>query len=229
MKKGGYSAMDRRVKERLVGAALLMVLAVLIVPELLSGPKRVPQEATSAPATLAEPIRNVTVDLATNKEAPAEDLPASSADAVASGVAAQEPPPSLATLQAQQPQASSPSSPSVPQAPSPVENPPSAPTLNPATPRGAAPRAPASHDLGQADGTHRHWAAQIGTFASRANAEKLEHQLKAQNFPAYIVSGGDSRSPLYRVRVGPMADRATAEHVIAKLHKEGHTASVVVP
>ena len=30
--------MDRRVKERLVGASILVVLVVLIVPELLSGP-----------------------------------------------------------------------------------------------------------------------------------------------------------------------------------------------
>ena len=32
--------MDRRVKERLVGATILVVLIVLIVPELLSGPDR---------------------------------------------------------------------------------------------------------------------------------------------------------------------------------------------
>ena len=31
--------MDRRVKERLIGASILVVLIVLIVPELLSGPK----------------------------------------------------------------------------------------------------------------------------------------------------------------------------------------------
>ena len=31
--------MDRRVKERLVGATILGVLIVLLVPELLSGPK----------------------------------------------------------------------------------------------------------------------------------------------------------------------------------------------
>ena len=34
--------MDRRVKERLVGASILVVLIVLIVPELLSGPAPAP-------------------------------------------------------------------------------------------------------------------------------------------------------------------------------------------
>ena len=36
--KADTSSMDRRVKERLVGASILVVLIVLIVPELLSGP-----------------------------------------------------------------------------------------------------------------------------------------------------------------------------------------------
>src|ERR1700688_4884165 len=39
------SCMDRRVKERLVGASILVVLIVLIVPELLSGPPAPPAAA----------------------------------------------------------------------------------------------------------------------------------------------------------------------------------------
>lgn len=239
MKKGWSSFMDRRVKERLVGATILMVLAVLIVPELLSGPKRAPKVAPPTQSTVSEPVRNVTVDLTTNKQAPAEDDTASAAapssqaetdsvvtsDASASQApmpqAAHEPvtPPSIATLQAQQP---------APQGSLAVENSPSIPKSAPPSSKNSAPHA-VSRDLGQADGSHHRWAAQIGSFASRANAEKLEHQLKAQSFSAYIVSSGAGRSLLYRVRVGPMPDRAAAERVIAKLHKEGHTASVVTP
>ena len=57
--------MDRRVKERLIGATILVVLIVLIVPELLSGPKRraPPRAALSLPV----PTRSVSVDLATSK------------------------------------------------------------------------------------------------------------------------------------------------------------------
>src|SRR5271169_5795364 len=58
--------MDRRVKERLIGASILVAIVVLVVPELLSGPKiGAPPPAPNA--ITPEPIRNVTVDLATSK------------------------------------------------------------------------------------------------------------------------------------------------------------------
>src|SRR5712671_3489548 len=77
--------MDRRVKERLVGASILVVLVVLIVPELLSGPPApAPARAGAGlPMSAPEPVRNVTVDLATSKAPtpePAAEAPASSAE-----------------------------------------------------------------------------------------------------------------------------------------------------
>ena len=66
---GGNCVMERRVKERLLGASILVALIVLIVPELLSGPKPaapvVPRLTLSTSAPQA--VRNVTVDLATSK------------------------------------------------------------------------------------------------------------------------------------------------------------------
>src|SRR6202011_5250019 len=73
MKQGGSSLMDRRVKERLVGATILVALIVLIVPELLSGPKpRMTAVQPSSSAGPSEAVRNVTVDLTTSKATPAE-------------------------------------------------------------------------------------------------------------------------------------------------------------
>src|SRR5271170_4227962 len=75
------SSMDRRVKERLVGASILVVLIVLIAPELLSGPATGPV-SPKLPVSAPEPVRNVTVDLATSKapapEPAVEAAPASS-------------------------------------------------------------------------------------------------------------------------------------------------------
>src|ERR1700684_4544940 len=93
--------MDRRVKERLVGASILAVLIVLVVPELLSGPAPVP--ATSRlPVSAPEPVRNVTVDLATSKApepSPLDDPAASGAvtsGATASSVVASDAAPAAA-------------------------------------------------------------------------------------------------------------------------------------
>ena len=73
------------------------------------------------------------------------------------------------------------------------------------------------------------WAVQLGSFASRANADKLVHQLKAQGFSVYVVSGGSGAAARYRVRIGPMADRSAATQAVAKLQSLGHTASFVPP
>jgi len=53
--------MDTRLKERLVGAVALVLIVVLVVPELLTGPRKTsPPAATEAPAQ----VRTVVVDLA---------------------------------------------------------------------------------------------------------------------------------------------------------------------
>src|SRR5688572_11676845 len=57
----GYSSrMDSRAKQRLTGAVILVALFVLLVPELLTGPKNPPSGA-GAPAD--EGLRRYTIDL----------------------------------------------------------------------------------------------------------------------------------------------------------------------
>jgi cell division protein FtsN len=67
---------------------------------------------------------------------------------------------------------------------------------------------------------------QLGSFASRANADRLAHQLKGQGFAA-SVSQGTSGRHLYRVRVGPVHDRAAATQLLSKLNAAGHSGSIV--
>jgi DedD protein len=173
--------MDRRVKERLVGASILAVLIVLIVPEFLSGP--VAPTAPKLPALQPEPVRNITVDLSTSKAPEPEPVvdAASSAQPAETRSAAAAPAPTLPATAAR-----------------------------PVTSAGA-------------------WAVQLGSFASRANADKLMRQLKNQGFAVYVVPGGSGASVRYRVRVGPMADRGAAAQAVAKLKLLGHTASFVPP
>ena len=67
---------------------------------------------------------------------------------------------------------------------------------------------------------------QLGSFASRPNAERLAQQLKGQGFAA-SVSQGTSGRHLYRVRVGPAHDKAAAAQLQGKLKAAGHTGAVV--
>jgi DedD protein len=191
--------MDRRVKERLVGAVILLALIVSIVPELLPGPA--PSPAAAKPAISPEPVRNITVDLATSK-APE----AGAADAV-------------------EPHSAAPASAAPNAAPNPAGAPPAAPPAHLET---AAP-APTSQASGAKPKAAGAWAVQLGSFASRANADKLMHQLRAQGFAVYLVPGGSGAGVRYRVRVGPMTDRGAAAQVVAKLKSLGHPASFVPP
>ena len=191
--------MDRRVKERLIGASIVVVLIVLVVPELLSGPKS-PVLSAPHPAAAPEPTRNVTVDLATSK-APANSevepagtpgTPASPASAVSVAKGGEAVP--------------APSATAPPATPAAVETAVSSPIST---------RAP--------------WAVQLGSFANRANADNLSRLLKGQGFPVYVLPGGSGTSVRYRVRVGPLADRDSAERTAAKLKSIGHVSSLVAP
>jgi DedD protein len=198
--------MDRRVKERLVGASILVALIVLIVPELLSGPT--PSAVSPTPPVSApEPIRNVTVDLAPSKAmVPAAEV----------AIASSARPPDSPNGKAAGGDTTSGASAGAAAAPTvPLE------TAAPPPTSAAAAAKPAM--VGHA------WAVQLGSFASRDNADKLLRQLRAQGFSVFILSGGSGSSLRYRVRIGPMADRGAAAQEVAKLKSMGHAASIVPP
>jgi DedD protein len=200
--------MERRVKERLIGASILVALIVLVVPELLSGPKPAARPATlpaTLPATAPEPTRNVTVDLATSKAPANPDVDAAAPSAPASASPSTAPAPATPGVATPGVATPAPQAPT-PQAPAPVES--SAPP--PISSRAA-------------------WAVQLGSFANRPNADKLARQLKGQGFSVYVVTGGSAASVRYRVRIGPLADRGSAERTVTKLKSIGHASSLVAP
>lgn len=67
---------------------------------------------------------------------------------------------------------------------------------------------------------------QLGSFASRANAERLAQQLRARGFQA-AVSQGSSGRRLFRVRAGPAPSRAAAAQLAGKLRAAGHAGAIV--
>jgi DedD protein len=73
------------------------------------------------------------------------------------------------------------------------------------------------------------WAWQVGSFASRENAERLTRELKGKGFAATVSESSGKGKRLWRVRVGPEQDRAAAVALGAKLRGAGHPGGAPVP
>jgi DedD protein len=72
------------------------------------------------------------------------------------------------------------------------------------------------------------WAVQVGSFASRENAEKLVAKLRAANLPTPDPELVDLRGKRwYRVRVGPVIERSEATAMLDKINKIAGTKAQV--
>jgi len=70
------------------------------------------------------------------------------------------------------------------------------------------------------------YVVQLGSFASRSNAERLAQQVHGLGYTVSVSRGTKGRR-LYRVQVGPARARAAAEQLAAKLRTQGHGGAVV--
>jgi DedD protein len=199
------------VKERLTGAIILVALIVLLVPELLSGPIRsAPRAAVVGSSAEEPPLRSYTINLADDAHArtvptrPSEPQPAPT------------PGRSLADETTAAPDR--PAAHSAPANESSATLPTPAATTAVASP---SPPAPSANGSGA-------FVVQLGSFASRANADRLAHQVRSQGFPASVSQGSTGRR-LYRVRVGPAHDHAAANQLAEQLRARGHTGGSIVP
>src|SRR5262245_7434464 len=168
--------MEVRVRERLIGALVLVAIVVLVVPAILkgrgSGPAEPPADAT----------RQVEMPTSAVPSPPVESVlvPEPVADATPT------PPAPKRVQQTPQPPEPSPDRPS-----SSAAQPPDAAKV-PTKPR---PAAPASTSPATA------WAVQLGAFSNRSKAEQLVSQLKERRYPAFVLEYRASGQVLYRVRV----------------------------
>jgi DedD protein len=225
------------VKERLTGAIILVVLIVLLVPELLSGPSRsVPAPQAAATSSEEPPLRSYTIDLADESHTAATS--AGTSDAVPQTSGSAQPPaiverPTTETPTSEQPAAAGSSAEAVRSAPetsSPAQHDTPKEQAQPAplqrrTTTAPAQRAPvAAADEAPSSGG---WMVQLGVFANRANADRLAQELKSQGFHALVSENGAGGRLLWRVRAGPAAERTAAEQLRARLRAAGHAGSVV--
>ena len=213
--------MDRALKERLIGAAVLIAIAIIVIPELLSGSSPDSDDGTMAePDETATGLKTYTIDLSRTGQTPADAEPAaavpvaSETPAVTStedGAAADRPARSATTAAPPDPEPT----PTVAAAPAkPAADQPSA---APAQPRKTSPPAP----------RHGDWAVQVGSFSSRPAAEKVASQLERRGYRSFITEYRTGGRTLHRVRLGPVANREQADAMVRKLKGEGTTATVV--
>jgi DedD protein len=199
------------VKERLTGAIILVALIVLLVPELLTGPVGSATRSQAVASSIeGPPLRSYTIKLADEDHL--------------RGAGAHSGPEQPAPL----PPAPAPAAAATP-APPAVQEPGSTPTQSPAA---AAPAAHAGPGAGAAAAvqpgsaeTSGGYLVQLGSFGSRANAERLAKKVRAQGFAVSVSQG--SSGHLYRVRVGPAHDRAAAGELAQQLRAHGHSGTIV--
>ena len=93
----------------------------------------------------------------------------------------------------------------------------------------ANPAVPAAAIPGAASGGG--WAVQVGSFSKHETARQLAEQLRARGHESFVMPVQAKGSTLYRVRVGPMKDRAGAEAKARQLKASGTStgAAAVVP
>jgi DedD protein len=226
--------MDSRAKQRLTGAVILVALFVLLVPELLTGPKNPP----SASVTAADDgLRRYTIDLdapagangqaatpSVNMPPVAEVPPATSPELAVPGEAAATGTPEPS---AQEPSSQVPSEPRAQPQPAPAatSGTPAVAATRPVTPAPRpAPQATSPAPVSAKPGT---FVVQLGSFGSRENAERLVRDMTAKGFATFIAPITTNGRELYRVRVGPTRDRPSAEALAAQLKRIGQSGSIV--
>lgn len=212
--------LDKAYKQRMVGALVLVALAVIFLPMLFSRQDEQRQVTVEAPAAPQAPsVPPVQVEPVAVPEPQA--LP-------------QEPVPSDEELAEQSAVPSTPIAPA-PAAPAASNKPAVAPTAVPAAPAiKPAPTQPITAapttkpDTTQrrvdANGLSVSWSVQLASLTSRESAESLQKSLRSQGYNAYIRSA-DGKN---RVFVGPLIERAEADRLRDLLSRQQNLKGFVV-
>jgi DedD protein len=191
--------MERALKERIIGATILVIFVVLIVPVFLDGPPEdgeIISERVLLPGQEGQDTRTVVLDRERTEPMP---VASSAEEAVGSSEAVVEKKPVPEPI---------------------VETPPARTEQQSTTKPQSEPPKPASSTTGM-------WAVQLGSFSNKENADKLAADLRKQGYAAFLSQLKTGSGQLQRVRIGPQKDRESAEAMAARLLKVGHKGQVV--
>jgi DedD protein len=202
--------MDRALKERIIGAIVLVLFVVLVVPVFLDGPTKsgeIISENVPLPGQSGQTNQTIVLDRDRTEPVPAATI--NNSPAVAD--AAPEPEPQVQAVVVEKEEA--PVEKQQPAERAQVEDiPPSV--------KSSVQKAPAASTTGM-------WAVQLGSFGNPDNAEKLAADLRKQGFAAFLSQLATGSNQLHRVRIGPQKDREGAEAMAVRLKAAGHEGQVV--
>lgn len=183
---------DSRLKQRIVGAVVLVSLAVIFIPMILTGSKTATTEIAETNIPEKPDREFVSRIIPLDRQAP-EPAPVSPSRSP-------EPEPKVGEIP---PPPAAESSPAIEPIPS----------TEPAAAR------PEPAPLPTVAKTVSAWVVQAGVFGSKDNAYALRDKLRKLGFDAFVDTQHDNDTTTYRVRVGPEVKRESAEATQAKLQK----------
>ena len=202
--------LDKVFKQRMVGALVLVALAVIFLPMLFSGQDEQRQIQVDAPASPQMPVL---------PEVKVEPVPVPEPQVIA-----EEPVAPLEPVAAEAPVPAPVVQPVAPVAAKPVPTP-KPPVVTPAQ---TVAQAPAKLDTTQkridANGLPISWSVQLVSLSNRASADNLQKTLRNQGYNAYVRSSGG----MNRVFVGPLLERAEADRLRDLLGKQQNLKGFVV-
>ncbi|MBV4469836.1 MULTISPECIES: SPOR domain-containing protein [Pseudomonas] len=209
--------LDKAYKQRMVGALVLVALAVIFLPMLFSRQdeqRQVTVEAPAAPQPSAMPqVQMDPVAVPEPQALPQEPVPTDEEVAEEAAPAAPATPAAPApTIPAQIAR---------PATPPPVVKPIPAPA-QPIT--SATSKPDTTQSRVDANGLSVSWSVQLASLSSRASAESLQKNLRSQGYNAYIRSA-DGKN---RVFVGPLIERAEADRLRDLLSRQQNLKGFVV-
>ncbi len=207
--------MEEWLKQRLVGAAVLVLLAVIFVPMLL--------DCSHEPRETGVDLRTPSSaeDGFSSRIVPLEESPGAApegAAGVATGSFEEEVPHGEEVPDGEE---VTPAMEGAPDAGPALALVPEAPDGD----EGSEPRAvesvmPPEEDEGAAQAPPAEWAAQIGSFSDRRNALLLRNRLRAKGYSAFLTTATGEQGELTRVLVGPDPIRDRTVSTIEALRRE---------
>ena len=225
--------MDDRMKQRMVGAVVLVALAVIFIPMLLEDKedpvdsvkleKEIPREPVTEYRTdlipTEEEAEEAAIDSRTTMEIPLETIteperaPEQAREVELEAAAVEEARSEEWVIVEEK--ASTPVEESDTQATTPVE-------------QKAAPKV-VETPVAPAPPAGKGWTIQAGSFGQKSNAEKLMANLKLSGMPAYLSEIKVQDKTLYRVRIGPVATKEKAEQQLQTVEKNFKLKGAILP